>query len=269
MPTPSLLALCAAAALTTAGPQPAARPPAPLTEPLQTDRPDFTEGTAAVPRGRFQIESGYTFTYNRGDGATTRDHVLPELLLRACLAQDLELRLGWEGYNWTHIGEGGGSFEENGVTDASIGLKVHLLEQSGWRPDLGVLAEASIPLGDGAKSAEQVDGALKLLWAYDLTDRLAVAGNLNFGAVTGQDRDRHLEASASLSLSGDLAEGLGGYAEYFGIYPAERSLADEHYLACGLTFPVGLNLQFDARVGFGLDENSADVFTGAGFAVRW
>ena len=48
--------------------------PAPLTEPLVTDRPDFTESTDAVPRGHFQLEMGYTFTYDRERKERRRDH---------------------------------------------------------------------------------------------------------------------------------------------------------------------------------------------------
>src|SRR5215475_7721761 len=35
---------------------------APLTEPIDTDRPDFTESPETVPRGHFQLEDGFTFT---------------------------------------------------------------------------------------------------------------------------------------------------------------------------------------------------------------
>ena len=40
----------------------------PLTEPLVTDRPDFTESTLTVPFGHVQLETGYTFTYDDEGG---------------------------------------------------------------------------------------------------------------------------------------------------------------------------------------------------------
>ncbi|MCH8913289.1 MAG: hypothetical protein IIA33_06935, partial [Planctomycetes bacterium] len=66
-----------------------------------TDRPDFTESTDAVPRGHFQLEMGYTFTYDREKTDRVRDHTAPEFLLRVGLFDDFELRLGWAGYSWT------------------------------------------------------------------------------------------------------------------------------------------------------------------------
>ena len=72
-----------------------------INQPLVTDRPDFTESTDAVPYGLFQLEVGYTFTHDRESGVRNQTHTSPELLLRAGLAQDFELRIGWAGYVWS------------------------------------------------------------------------------------------------------------------------------------------------------------------------
>ena len=71
------------------------RDPAPLTAPLVTDRPDFTESTKTIPRGHLQIEAGFTFVYDRRGDDRLRDHAAPELLLRIGLADDFELRIGF------------------------------------------------------------------------------------------------------------------------------------------------------------------------------
>ena len=47
---------------------------------LESDRPDFTEGTCTIKPGRVQLESGYTYTR---EGSAKESHVFPELLLRA------------------------------------------------------------------------------------------------------------------------------------------------------------------------------------------
>ena len=72
-----------------------------MAEPLITDRPDFTESTDAIPAGHFQLEAGYTFTYDREHTDRVRDHAAPEFLLRIGVIDDVELRLGWQGYSWT------------------------------------------------------------------------------------------------------------------------------------------------------------------------
>src|ERR1043166_9581353 len=51
-------------------------------KPLETDRPDFTESPKTVGKGVFQVEGGYTFTYNDDHNVRTADHSFPETLYR-------------------------------------------------------------------------------------------------------------------------------------------------------------------------------------------
>ena len=51
-------------------------------DPIETDRPDFTEVSSIVPRGVVQLETGYTFIYgdDEAGGVRTRTHSGPETL---------------------------------------------------------------------------------------------------------------------------------------------------------------------------------------------
>ena len=198
-----------------------------MAEPLITDRPDFTESTDAIPAGHFQLEAGYTFTYDREHKDRVRDHTAPEFLLRVGVVDDVELRLGWQGYSWTE-----NQFETrtragrrvtsedwtDGAHDLSIGFKLKLLEQDGLVPHFGILASMNIPVGSDVVSSGDVEPGAILLWAYDLTDELALAGNVGFASLTDAG-ERFFQTSASLSLAVALTERLGGYVEYFGLYP--------------------------------------------------
>lgn len=55
---------------------------------ITTDRPDFTEASSTVGRGRVQLEAGYTFLRSYADGVTTRIHSYPETLFRLGLFAD-------------------------------------------------------------------------------------------------------------------------------------------------------------------------------------
>jgi len=252
-------------------------PAAPIDEPLVTDRPDFTESTVTVPSGRFQLEAGYTYTYDSGDGIRSQDHTYPEVLLRIGLRDDVELRLGWTG--WSHVEE---VFRErndagrrvkvtdrdDGGNDMNIGLKYHLIDQDGWVPDFGLIVDADVPTGAGGQTSGDVDPAVKLLWAYDLTDGIALAGNVNFAAPTSET-GRFFQAAASLSLAGSITEKLGGYVEYFGFFRNERGQGDAQYLNGGFTYLITNNFQVDIRAGVGLNDEADDFFTGVGFAWRF
>jgi len=253
------------------------RPAAPLDEPLVTDRPDFTESTDAVPFGRLQIEMGYTFTYDREHDERTRDHTGPELLIRAGLFDNFELRIGWDGYAWSEDQFRAENRSGRPVTvedwtqaanDLSLGFKYKFFEQEGLRPHFGVIGEVSLPSGSSAGSSGDVDPQVVLLWAYDLSDRLALAGNFGIGAPT-EDGDRFAQASGSVSLAAALTGRLGGFVEYFGLYPNAEHADCAHSLDGGLTYLINDNLQVDWRVGLGINEEADDFFTGVGFAWRF
>ena len=248
----------------------------PMQEPLITDRPDFTESTETIPAEHFQLEAGYTFTYDREGKRRARDHTAPELLLRIGVIENLELRIGWAGYSWTHrrfeaeTRSGRSTTRSDwtqGANDLSLGFKLHLWEQEKLRPHFGILGAVSVPSGSAGVSSGDVDPEFALLWAYDMSDEFAVAGNVKI-AVPTDDGDRFVQSSASLSLAIALTDKLGTYVEYFGFYPNAEGSDAAHFLNGGLTWLVDNNFQFDVRVGFGLNEEADDFFTGVGFSWR-
>ncbi len=250
--------------------------PDPMDEPLITDRPDFTESTESVPAGHFQLEVGYLFTHDREDDVRVRDHS-PELLLRIGVVEDFELRIGWSAYSFTETqfsdrSTVGRPFTredwDQGANDLSLGFKLKLLEQDGWVPHFGILGELNLPTGSAGFAAEDVQPKIGLLWAYDLTDDVGLAGNLNF-AVTNDEGDQFLQTSASLSLAVTLTDQLGAYVEYFGFYPGAEDSDMAHSLNGGLTYLITKDFQLDARAGFGLNEQADDFFAGVGFSWRY
>lgn len=259
-----------------AGAEPTARDP--MSEPLVTDRPDFTESTEAVPTGHFQLELGYTFTYDREGHERTRSHTAPELLVRVGVFENFEVRIGWEGYTYTEESfrikqDNGRSLRvhdwSQGANDLTFGVKYKIAEQSGWRPHFGLIAEISAPSGSPGISAGDVEPGLVALWAYDVSEGTAVAGNVGFFGPPDDDRDRFFQTTASISVAHALTDRLGVYAEYFGLYPNERDSDCAHFVNGGFTFLVHNNLQFDWRIGAGLNEEADDFFTGVGLAWRF
>ncbi|TWT44596.1 hypothetical protein RAS1_10110 [Phycisphaerae bacterium RAS1] len=249
----------------------------PLTEALVSDRPDFTESAEAIPRGHLQLESGYTFTYDREDGQRRRDHTAPDLLLRAGLFDRFELRLGWPGYSWTsdlyvtetRVGRRVSREEwSQGANDQSVGFKYQVCDQENLRPQLAVIGELAAPSGSRGVSAGDVEPTVKLLWSYDLAERVALAGNVSL-SVPQEDGNRFVQVGNSLSLAVSWSDTIGTYCEYFGFYPNSRYSDCAHTLNGGITYLLTDNLQLDWRAGFGLNEEADDFFAGVGFVWRW
>ena len=63
--------------------------------PIETDRPDFTESSATIPKGRWQLETGYTI--QRAQGTS---HCLLHPLIHPLVAQDGEHP--WDGGDSLH-----------------------------------------------------------------------------------------------------------------------------------------------------------------------
>lgn len=229
---------------------------------METDRPDFTEGTATIEPGRFQLEFGYTLTHNNDDFT---DHALGESLLRIGLADRLELRLGWDGYGITRYDH---NDDESGIRDTSLGFKYAILRDHPETPDISLIASLTFPTGARNQRADGIEGDLALALAMDLPRNLSLGMNVG-AAYTSEDDDHDFEAFFSTALGFDIAEKLGGYIEYFGIMPEFSWHDDTHYLNTGLTYALTPDLQLDARIGMGLNTDADDVFFGIGFSFRW
>ena len=206
-----------------------------------------------------------------------RDHAAPEFLLRVGLVENLELRIGWDGYSWTEsqfeaeTESGRRTTHEDwgqGANDLSLGFKYKLVEQDGWVPHFGVIGAITLPSGNAGISSGDVDPEIVFLWAYDITESFAVAGNVGLAAPT-DDGDRFFQVSASLSAAVALSKKVGAYVEYFGFYPNAEHSDAAHSVNGGLTYLINNNFQIDWRIGAGLNEEADDFFTGVGFAWRF
>jgi len=232
--------------------------------PLVGDRPDFTESTEAVPFGRVQIEMGYTFTYD-GGGDSLREHTAPELLVRIGLVEDIEFRLGWVGY--IHARQPGD--KRDGASDIEIGAKFKLVDQRDVAPHFALLISTSAPTGSSDITTNQYNPKVGLLWAYDLSPRLSLAGNVNFAWPSADNGGRYFQQSASVSLAAGLTESLGAYVEYFGFFGLDGGGSPSHSFNTGVTCHITNNFQIDARVGLGLNQAADDLFAGIGMTVRF
>lgn len=257
------LAVAALAALAFAG-------PAHAQNPLVADRPDFTEGPGTVGLGAAQIELGYAFVRGPGDGATVIVHSLGEPLLRVgLLAEWLELRLG-AGLvvQRTQLGRGA-SFDENGFEDLYVGVKLALSEQNGVIPALGILPQATFPTGSERFSDGQVLPGLNLVYSWDVTDAFSLSGGTQVNRAVGAEGGAIAEWAQSLSGGIGLGGRHGLFGEWFALFSDESGgMLAEHYANTGLTWLLMDDLQWDIRVGVGLNDRAQDVFFGTGFALR-
>ncbi|QDU62293.1 hypothetical protein Pan216_31600 [Planctomycetes bacterium Pan216] len=261
----------------------------PFNEPLVGDRPDFTEASSTVGKGVLQIESGYTYVYDSEAGVVSQSHVYPEILVRlGMIANWFEFRFG---YTYTNITEDEpGAFTSlNGSEDIYLGAKLMLTEQRGLLPEMTILPQMTIPTGSPSLTNKQVLPGVNWLYSWAVNDLVAVAGSTQinrsfqdaftfFDPGSGGlgpinvDPEYHTEFAQSATAGFSLIEDkLGAFTEWFALVPVAANGGErtQHYFDGGFTYLVNNNLQFDIRVGVGLNEASDDFFTGTGAIARF
>jgi hypothetical protein len=230
-------------------------------KPMITDRPDFTESTAVVPSGRTQIEGGITISRSGDEHSSS----LGEMLVRHSLGQWSELRVEVPSRSLVR----GNSSKSSDFGDGSLGFKVVLAPGSGFgfnKPSVALIGSASLPIGSRDARGSGFQPEAKLLLGVDLSERFSLSSNLNVAHL--KDQNGHFnEFSASVSLGMGISRRTGAFVEFFGFLPSGKRDSSK-YLNGGFTYLMNDDLQLDARLGLGIDNDVSgpDMFYGVGLA---
>ena len=173
-------------------------------EPIVTDRPTDSASPELVPWRTFQLELGYKFTRLDTDSGRTDTQALPDLLARFGINERVEARLTTTGWTLENIS----TDEQDGFTDVSLGAKIALGNERGKRPQMALLADVSLPVGQVGFTDDYVIPKLLLLAAHTLTDRLGLTWNLGPSLVT-RNRDEGTQTDLSLNYAVALSGAAG------------------------------------------------------------
>jgi hypothetical protein len=233
-------------------------------EPLESDRPDFTESASTVGPGEVQAEAGYTFSRTAGEKTSTAG----EVLLRVGITHGAELRLEPGSYAWVSSPTG----RQTGRQDGEIGAKVRLHSAADDRPspdpNVSLVLATSVATGTDAFRQSRAEPEVKLAGEWTLTPHVGLGVNFDVARpVDGARRYTELAASASFGFS--VSPRIGAFAEAFGFAPESAGAKRHGYLDTGLTALLSPNLQLDMRGGWGLNGAGPDYFVGAGIVRRW
>lgn len=238
-------------------------------EPLVTDRPDFTEASSTVGRGVVQSESGYTFTYNDSelDDSLTKEDIF-DILLRVGITEDVELRFVWI-YAGQHINSGPDAGAFDGAADLGLGTKINVSTQDALIPESAVILQSTVPTGAFVFSSREYEVGVNYLYSWELPCGWSLAGST--GVDTATDTGDNYEIyHQSVALGIPIADGIGMYGEYFGLYTLNRDVDfPENFFNGGFTVLLNNDVQWDIRAGTGLNQAALDLFGGTGLSVRY
>lgn len=234
-------------------------------EPLVTDRPDFTESPRVVGPRVWQFESGMGWERNVVDDIAFRRFTAPEALVRLGFNTRLELRAAMDGVVREHTGRPRTEWRTS-ASDVALGVKYQMAHQSGLGLDLAVLAHVSLPTG-GVVSSGNADPSVTVAWGRDFGSA-GLTGNFNWAAPTGFSR-RARVLESSLSLGHPLWGSWGAFWEGV-VSDVDDVDATARWTGnTGVTRLFGNDLQVDVHVGRGLNDAAPDWAFGAGVSFRF
>ena len=239
---------------------------------IATDRPDFTEASSTVGKGRQQLESGYTFSRNRNIGIV-RSHTYPELLLRVGVISDaIELRVGQSFVRTTAEGAGGDPTVSQGAEDLYTGVKFALRAQRRLWPETALVLQSTVPTGAASLTAGRMMPGVNLLYGWELRrSAVSLGGSTQLNSALNDERRCYPDFAQALTVGWDFATAVGAYVEAYAFVPLRAvgaSVARTRYVNSGFRIKSGKNVQYDVRVGRGLTAASDDYFVGLGVSVR-
>lgn len=235
-----------------------------LEDPVDADRPDFSEGTGTIAPGHVQIEGGYTHSrFEDFDG-----DALGELLIRIGMGERWEAQID----GGSHVRIDGPGTDVSGRTDPGVGVKLRLTDEAGdlapGQPAAAIILTTSLPVGDDDLTADEWVPGAKLALDWALSPRFALSANAGYSWQAADD-DRFHQLSGSLSGAVAITDRLGAFVEYFGFSEEEMDGPSTDYVDAGVTFLVFNDLSLDAYVGRGLNDADPDWFAGFGGAIRF
>ncbi len=226
-------------------------------EPIQADRPDQTETPSIVPKGMFQVETGFTFQKN---DAFSKSVSLPPTLWKYGVNENFELRLITEFVTKKNDDE-----NTNGLLPIYVGFKVKLSEEKGIIPKTSFIAHISLP--NAASTRNKTDyfaPEFRFVMQHTIFEKFSLSYNL------GAEWDGFSAEPIfiyTLTTGYSITKKIGSYIELFGFAPQNDKT--NHNLDGGITYLINNNFMVDLSGSYGITSNAPKHYVAFGFSFRF
>lgn len=225
-------------------------------EPIQADRPDQTETPAIVPKGMFQVETGFTFQKN---DAFSKTFSLPSTLWKYGVNENFELRLITE-----FLSEETNNEKFSGLSPIYAGFKVKLTEEKGIIPKTSFIAHIGLPNAASTRyKTNYFAPEFRFAMQHTLSEKFSLSYNL------GSEWDGFSAEPTflyTLTTGYAITSKVGSYIELYGFAP--QSDKANHNLDGGITYLINNNFMVDLSSSFGITDNAPDHYIAFGFSFR-
>lgn len=239
-------------------------------DPIDAVRPG-NQGADPVAPGIIQLEFGYAFERDSDQGNSVSVQSIPDLLLVLGVSERFDLRVWATGLvrqRATRDATGHGSI--NGIRDVTIGSLIHLADQTGGLPAIGIQPSITVPVGTGELSGGGIQPEMLLAASWAVVGRFGITWNgvWRSNIPTSADAKRNDEFKTIVDLGVGLTERLGLWVEHStGYSTGQPGLGQE--AAIGLSFRLADHLNVDGSGVFGLSGSTSDFTGTVGMSIRW
>ncbi|MBK6263893.1 transporter [Marivirga sp. S37H4] len=213
---------------------------------INTDRPGFSDASRTVPKGYFQIESGFSFQSESFNTSLTQQLInFNNTLLRYGIINGLELRVN-QSIQSERILENDQLNElgwQKGLSPLMLGIKVNLTEENDLIPETAFVAEVTLPKSQGYFMKEKSLLRLNFIALHSLNDSWIFTYNLGIHQGFNERSTQFNYTLKSVYTINDFSP----YLEFYG----NRSISTTplNYFNGGLAYLVNNKLQFDVHAG--------------------
>ena len=219
-------------------------------EPINTDRPDQSDGTFTLIKKTFQLETGFIYGKNP-------DHYFAHTnMLRYGVSSSTEARLLFT------YGKRG---SETGIVAPGISVKQHLAaSKKGW-PEITAVGYLRLPfLATNNFKTENPAATFLLAFQNDITDRFSVGYNIGT-TLDGDHAYKNWIFTASFGYT--ATKKCSFFAEYFSSFA--RVLKPSFNADAGILWLLNNNLQIDLAIGSTLFQQDKNQFITTGISYRF
>ena len=211
---------------------------------LNGGRPGQAETITIVPIGYYQFESN--FSPSDGSGG---------IMFRSGISSHLETR-----FSLDDLFTDSSSSPIGGLT---TGVLMHISEDEGSLPGMGVALSISIPNANGLQmDASQID--LVFPFSKGITDNFGLDWHLGISSL---DNSQLFSFASFFGYS--ITDALGSFFGMYGGSPMDEISDISLSMDGGFTYMLKDNIQVDLNGGIAISENGEDSFIDMGIVLRF
>lgn len=220
------------------------------TEPINTDRPDQSDGTYTLTKKTFQLETGLIY------GKSGENYLTHSSMLRYGVTKTTEIRL---------LLDYGKTGTESGIPAPGLSVKQHLFSQKKWMPEITAVGYIRFPFL-ATHNFKTANPAATILLAFqnNVTDKFSIGYNLG---TTFDGDNAYQNWILTTSLGYTAFNKCSFFAEYFSSFA--KVLKPANNIDAGILWLLNNHLQIDLAIGSTIFQEDKKQFITSGISYRF